>query len=89
MTARTIRLAAILVIISVSTFITAVILYDFISVSSNFILVWQNYIFQGLWCLTPLSTIFQLYRGGFIGGGNWSTQRKTPTCHKTLTNFIT
>jgi hypothetical protein len=31
---------------SVSTFITAVILYDFISVSSNFILVWQNYIFQ-------------------------------------------
>ena len=46
MTARTIRLAAILVIMSVSTFITAVILYDFISVSSNFILVWQNYIFQ-------------------------------------------
>ena len=28
----------------------------------------------GLWYLTPLSTIFQLYRGvSFIGGGNRST----------------
>jgi hypothetical protein len=25
----------------------------------------------------------------FIGGGNQSTQRKPPTCHKSLTNFIT
>ena len=25
----------------------------------------------------------------FIGGGNWSTQRKPPTCYKSLTNFIT
>ena len=23
----------------------------------------------------------------FIGGGNWSTQRKPPTCSKSLTNF--
>ena len=25
----------------------------------------------------------------FIGGGNWSTRRKPPTCRKSLTNFIT
>ena len=38
----------------------------------------------GLWCLIPLSTAFQLYRGSFIGGGNWSTQRKPPICRKSL-----
>jgi hypothetical protein len=36
-----------------------------------------------LWCLTPLWTIFQLYRGG----GNRSTQMKI--CRKSLTNLIT
>ena len=36
--------------------------------------------------LTPLSTIFQLYRAiGFIGGGN---RRKPTTCRKSPTNFI-
>jgi len=25
----------------------------------------------------------------FIGGGNRSTRRKPPTCHKSLTNYIT
>jgi hypothetical protein len=29
-----------------------------------------------LMVLTPLSTIFQLYRGGITGGGNRTTQGK-------------
>jgi hypothetical protein len=40
----------------------------------------------GLWCLTPLSTIFQV---SFIGGGNRNARRKLPTCRKSLPNFIT
>jgi hypothetical protein len=32
-----------------------------------------------LWCLTPFN---------FIGGGNQGTWRKSPICHKSLTNFI-
>jgi hypothetical protein len=35
----------------------------------------------GLWCLTPLSTIFMLYRGDqFYCWRNRSTRRKPPTC---------
>ena len=43
-----------------------------------------------LWCLTPRSTIFLLYRGSefcFSDGRNRSNLRKPPTCHKSLTNL--
>ena len=47
----------------------------------------------GLWYLTPLSTIFQLYHGDqCIGGGKWSicrNSKKPHTCRKSPTNFIT
>jgi len=44
----------------------------------------------GIWCLTSLSTILSYIIGvSFIGGGNRNTRRKSLTCHKSLTNFIT
>ena len=39
----------------------------------------------GLWCLA----LRYIVAVSFIGGGNRNTQRKPPTCHKSLTNFIT
>ena len=57
---------------------------------NGMVLLWLVVGCDGLWCLAPLSTIFQLYRGDhFICGGNRSTHRKPSTCNKSLTNFIT
>jgi len=43
-----------------------------------------------LWHTTPLSAKLQLYRSvSFIGEWSRSTRRKPPSCHKSLTNFIT
>ena len=55
--------------------------------TTNFLFTHNGGLGLGLWCLTPLSTIFQ-----FIDGGNRNTWRKPPTCHnlvKLLTNLIT
>jgi len=41
--------------------------------------VWRHFQ-QYFFCIMAIS---------FIGGGNVSTRRKPPTCHKSLTNIIT
>jgi len=37
--------------------------------------------------LMPFSTIFQVYRGCFIVGGNRSVKRKPLTCLKSMANL--
>jgi hypothetical protein len=43
-------------------------------------------IWLGLWCLTALSTIFQLHRGSQFHW--WSTRRKLQTCFKSPTKIM-
>ena len=59
--------------------------YIFCICANIFIPILLMLLWFGLWCLTPLSTIFQLYRGGQF---YWWARRKPPTCCKSLTNFI-
>jgi hypothetical protein len=52
----------------------------------NVFTTWGMSIWLGLWCLTALSTIFQLYRDSQFHW--WSTRRKLPTCCKSPTKIM-
>ena len=53
--------------------------HRFVRLIHNLIFIYILVVVFEVWCLTPLSTIFQLYR----------TRRKPLTCCKSLTNLIT
>jgi len=65
-------------------------IYVFWLTNSSLNIFVSDLVWFSLWCLTPLSTIFQfIVAVSFIGGGNRSTRKKQPNCRKSPTNFIT
>ena len=66
----------------------------FITACTEYKVLWRvnsiyNVCFVCWWCLTPLSTIFQLYHGSqFFCGGNQRTLRNPQTYLKLITNKL-